>query len=703
MEWKVSREKVFIKPHPNPEVLKLELGVVGEYQIVTQKGVCKDGETVIFIPEKSLVPDEISVKYGFKNYLVGTDKNRVKAICLQKEPSMGVTIPDDPRFADKPLGEDISGPLGITKYDPPIPPELAGKVQPFGDLLGPGLHIVYHDVDLLAPHLEEFDPNEIVVITEKIHGCVTHNVRVVMADGSYKRITKVKKGDSVLGVDGNGLVVSTLVTNLFNNGESDQWMRIRFDRKNAGRGSNFGSIDCTPNHQFWSSSSNTYVKAVDLKEGDSVSVIRTDYKLSPVQVQVLVGKMLGDGSYSETGTSACVSSGHKSEHREYLQWTLDFLGDIAHDYVDDKIVSGFGTSMSRGRTSYNAFIKQEFGEWVCNGEKHIPENIEEKMSPISLAFWYMDDGGLCHDEGQEDRIELAVCGFDEDDCLKLIKCLKKFNVQGDFFTHDGYNRIRINSEEAEKFFLLISPYVPCCMQYKLPERYRGFKAWNPMSAFNPSIVSQRILSVDKINRNKIKSMRYNIETETNNFFANGVLVHNSQLAAVRGPKGERIVSSKGMFKSGLFILESDTNTYWRAMKNTRLFELVDELFPGAFVQVFGEAVPVQKKHGIWFNYGFREPWCLVYRLRVDNVTLEIDQIPESIKKLWVPVLYVGKMDLDVLKSLSNGKEQVSGKEVHIKEGTVMQPKKERLNKGGHYALMVKWLNVQYDPDDDGVN
>ena len=43
----------------------------------------------------------------------------------------------------------------------------------------------------------------------------------------------------------------------------------------------------------------------------------------------------------------------------------------------------------------------------------------------------------------------------------------------------------------------------------------------------------------------------------------------------------------------------------------------------------------------------------------------------------VPVLYKGKFSQEVLEEYTNGKEQVSGEELHIREGVVVYVKEER--------------------------
>jgi RNA ligase (TIGR02306 family) len=127
--WKISKEKIEIFTHPNADALMI--GKVGSYQVVVQKGLYNDGDEVVFAPEKSVLTGDI--KTEFEKYLAGPDKNRVKAVRLRGEISSGIIIPKHlvPGFETFDVGQDVSETLHITKYEPPIPTQLAGKVKSF--------------------------------------------------------------------------------------------------------------------------------------------------------------------------------------------------------------------------------------------------------------------------------------------------------------------------------------------------------------------------------------------------------------------------------------------------------------------------------------------------------------------------------------------------------------------------------------------
>lgn len=179
-DWKVSVESISLFPHPNAD--SLELGKVGKYQVVVQKGLYKDGDTVAFAPEKSILPN--SLKAPWEKYLSGANKDRVKTAQLRNELSCGIIIPMETvvqTIGRTPqIGEDIASEMGITKHEPPIPIQLAGQVKPFRDNINQigGSH----DCEQLRVYQDQYVQGERVVVSEKVHGSqciITYDVETL--------------------------------------------------------------------------------------------------------------------------------------------------------------------------------------------------------------------------------------------------------------------------------------------------------------------------------------------------------------------------------------------------------------------------------------------------------------------------------------------------------------------------------------------
>ncbi|MCD0159744.1 RNA ligase (ATP) [Deinococcus sp. 6YEL10] len=175
MDWKVSLEVAEVLPHYNAD--SLDIIRLGESQLVARKGTYQSGDTLIFIPAKSVLPDG-PLRDSFIDYLRGAARDRVGEVRLRGEPSCGVTWPlkdigllglnreDAARIAHAEIGEDIADALGITRYEPPIPAHMGGVLR----RIEGADHFRHHDCHPLGSNLRHFVEGETVTVTEKLHG-----------------------------------------------------------------------------------------------------------------------------------------------------------------------------------------------------------------------------------------------------------------------------------------------------------------------------------------------------------------------------------------------------------------------------------------------------------------------------------------------------------------------------------------------------
>jgi RNA ligase (TIGR02306 family) len=149
-----------IEPHPNADAI--ELARVGDYLSVVKKGQFATGDLGAYIPEQAIVPDPILEALGLVGRLAGSAKNRVKAIKLRGILSQGLILPARSEWM---LGEDVTAELGIVKYEPPIPTQMAGSVWAAGFD-----RTLRYDIENAKAFTDVFAAGEPVVATEKIHG-----------------------------------------------------------------------------------------------------------------------------------------------------------------------------------------------------------------------------------------------------------------------------------------------------------------------------------------------------------------------------------------------------------------------------------------------------------------------------------------------------------------------------------------------------
>ncbi|MFF3327121.1 RNA ligase (ATP) [Streptomyces sp. NPDC002889] len=164
---RVTAEPLTIHEHPNADAL--ELAQVGLYRAVVAKGAYRSGDFAVYIPEQAVLPAGLIDELGLTGRLAGRASDRVKAVRLRGELSQGIVC--RPRaLADVDLaraaadGENFAERLSITKWSPPIPPTMGGDVERAPDLLP------WVDIENIQRYPEIFEPGEVVVLTEKLHG-----------------------------------------------------------------------------------------------------------------------------------------------------------------------------------------------------------------------------------------------------------------------------------------------------------------------------------------------------------------------------------------------------------------------------------------------------------------------------------------------------------------------------------------------------
>lgn len=172
-----------IEEHGNAD--SLELAVIRGFRSVVKKGQYRQGDLAVYIPEAALIPEYLLKRLGLwddeksKGRLNGPEGNRVKAIKLRGVVSQGILLELEPNPSGNTQyavtngegdilsvleGVDVAEALGIKKWEPEIPPTMAGEVTNIGQVF-PG-----YDVENYQKFPDVFEEGEYVVATEKLHG-----------------------------------------------------------------------------------------------------------------------------------------------------------------------------------------------------------------------------------------------------------------------------------------------------------------------------------------------------------------------------------------------------------------------------------------------------------------------------------------------------------------------------------------------------
>ncbi|WP_411102766.1 RNA ligase (ATP) [Streptomyces sp. cmx-4-9] len=153
-------------------------------------------------------------------------------------------------------------------------------------------------------------------------------------------------------------------------------------------------------------------------------------------------------------------------------------------------------------------------------------------------------------------------------------------------------------------------------------------------------------------------------------------------------EGERVhVTSKGFGAKGLALKEDGRNVYWRAVRGHDVAAVAAKLAArlgaarvGIFGEVYGAGVQ-DLAYGTDVRTAEAPPGYAVFDVSAEiggevrwldpAAVLEDGELPLA------PVLHEGPYDPAVVLGLATGRETVSGRSLHLREGVVIRPRTER--------------------------
>lgn len=517
--------------------------------------------------------------------------------------------------------------------------------------------------------------------TEKIDGCLRSGTKILCADGTerpIKEIVENRMSIDVYGFDGQR-IVPTRVIGWHYNGETEEWYKIKINRRGLGtKGNTYKLVTCTGNHKFYVGGE--YKRADELCVGEKVMTMRTGQTLSYQQEQIVTGLLIGDGSIADAYKS--VEFSHKEAHEEYVDWLLASLGSIAGNKQKVRI-SGYGSAIVPARTISCSQVESISRDHIKDGKRVIPANV--KLGPISMAILYMDDGSLSHSPNQIDRCTISLNDYDEESVDNLVSAIQtQMHMKPIKYYSKGWN-LRFNIDDSNVLQTVIAPYVCECMQYKLAESFRGRFAGvipNGISAECNECVELEIMDIEKCQENH---KRYDLTTETHNYFANGVLVHNCNVRILWD--GHYVSCGGRTDRASLPApLVNKLNEYFAGEQTAQLFE---QMFGDREVILFGEGYG-DKIQAVGKNYIPGGVDFIVFDVLIGNYYQPRDNV-EGIAKAFglrtVPVVGIGTLE-QAIEYVKGEPMSVVAQQPVAMEGIVCRPALELHDRCGN-RLIVK--------------
>ena len=452
------------------------------------------------------------------------------------------------------------------------------------------------------------------------------------------------------------------------------------------------TLICTKDHKLLTK--NGYKRADELTINDQLSYIVEAYQDDVIPF--IYGMLLGDGcispekrmpKFGKKSKNMRLSYCQGEKQYEYFKFKQKILG--VNNVTESIGKSGFAnTKIYRGSIKSDFHIMKTLYEDKCideNNKLNITQNFCDRLSPLSLAIWYLDDGTCKHLQNEVynysnkinklPSVEISTNSFSQEEVELLSNTLKnKFNIDNTIRMDkkkDGrcYPYIFIPVKSTPIFMKLISPYVPECMRYKLIDEERNTKCIieNLEYLKQNRIIYENPISIEKFSLSKFanKRMVYDLEVEKNhNFIAEGIVNHNCQVIPdVLKCKEPVVISEKvdGCSLSALliktktwfgktkyeFVLCSrnlrlwtpDGSYYWEMAKKYNLEEKLKEMIGNnEWVAIQGEVYgPSIQKNPYKLNSRELRVFNLIYPSgRLGSI--EAKEICEKYGLMFVPIL-----------------------------------------------------------------
>lgn len=202
--------------------------------------------------------------------------------------------------------------------------------------------------------------------------------------------------------------------------------------------------------------------------------------LPKVSREMLFGSLFGDaGVYLSSGSRHYhLMICHSPKQKEYMEWKEGFLKPLTTGIKQathfHRIRQKNYTTLTMRSTNHSYFtrLRKVFYPY---GKKLIRRKLLNKLTPIGLATWFMDDGTTGVNNRNYPQLFISTCSCSQEE-NQIIKDYFLENLGIDIKIHGGkYPRLYFNRPNAIKLIQMIRPYIIPSMEYKL----RYFLQTNP--------------------------------------------------------------------------------------------------------------------------------------------------------------------------------------------------------------------------------
>lgn len=579
------------------------------WTMLIEKGQFKEGDLVVYVECDSILPEKSEFEFLRSRCWNDCYKGfRIKTLKFNKTLiSQGICFP----ISILPKGnykedQDVTNIIGIKKYETPseraenAKEEIkSGKIKKFfmkyswfRSLFGSARmswpSFIPHTDETRWQNIRDFKElvkDKLFDVREKLDGCVIPLTHIQTNKGIYtiSEIVNNKLDVEVLSYN-EQLQISEFKPVI-------DYHKIKVNRPmynifvgHRGKGNRPKSIKCTDNHKFLTDRG--WLRADELNMSDTLC--HGTKKISQDLKEIILGCLLGDASINyntSTGAYRTICFGHSTKQSEYFDYKKKIFGNLFSE--QKPVISGFGSTIRKGVLLANLSVCNYINSLLVEGKRVITPEIAKQISPISLAFWFMDDGSLSNRDKENLKCKaiLNTQRYSYEEHLIIQKMfLEKYNIITEIGAKESYKGhvILFNTKNTAKLCSLIAPYICTSMKYKLPKEYKNMPCFFEGKTFTISdgVVPTKILNIEgPLPSNAFGNYVYDITVKDNsNYFGNNILLHNCSTTyfAIKNPKKWQFWKPVifGVCSRNIFKPRFDNSNWWKV---ARQFDLENKM------------------------------------------------------------------------------------------------------------------------------
>ncbi|HEX2375792.1 MAG TPA: uracil-DNA glycosylase family protein [Actinomycetota bacterium] len=344
-----------------------------------------------------------------------------------------------------------------------------------------------------------------------------------------------------MSVDANGRLVRRRVTGWYASPLAGRRVfRLTYrSAKHAGAGQ--VSIQLTGDHEVLTDRG--FVAVEQLPSGARIA---TGQGLSRVTYDVACGTLLGDGHL--TAAQSTLSFSHSARQEAYAQFKAGLLAELAPrlSRLDVAAVAGGPTEypVVHVRTLAHRSLRLLRTSFY-KAKKRVPSWMAERLNPLMVAIWFMDDGHLRVRPGRRPLAEIATYGFSEEDHRVLVAGLTRLGLRAGI--RGTRQKLVFGVPATVSLSELIAPYVPPSMRYKLHPEVAARIPFDPTRIVpgDAEVLYDEADVSDITDRYRSDVTFFCIDVEeTHNFVTTGGVVHNCRPPQNRDPQPDEIAACR---------------------------------------------------------------------------------------------------------------------------------------------------------------